>query len=299
MTDDTEDEPRVEIASRGDQVSVDAHHRVQWRKASCEAFQLPYRGEIEFKWKGEADYLALHDIVLSGGDIDVDGVKTGFLRDLRGTMSFVPQGCGVSGWSQLAARKNSFIALYTAADLTAQELECPLTVENSRPMMHFDDPNLRETLLKLRMLVGSDRPADSIYAETLSLLARIEIARYQALGEKFQIPNSGGLSINQQRLVLEFIYEHLHRAISLSELAELANLSRFHFLRAFGKTFGMPPHRFIIRTRIERAKSALVSGDISIEQIAKSLGYKTASQFSATFRKVVGYSPTRFRRSAR
>jgi AraC family transcriptional regulator len=299
MTDATEENTRVKIASRHEQTPVDARHKLQWRNASCETFQLPYRGEVEYKWTGEADYLCLHDTVLSAGGIDVDGSKPSCLYDLRGKLSFVPKGCAVSGWAQLAPRKNSFIALYSAHGLAAEELECSVPTANLKPEIHFDDPNLRGTLLKLWALVSSNNPADAIYAETLSLLARIEVARHQAGGQTFRLSRCGGLSINQQRVVLEFIFEHLHRAISLTELADLANLSRFHFLRAFRKTFGMPPHQFITQTRIERARFALISGDIPIEQIARSVGYKSSSQFSATFSKIVGCTPTQFRRSGR
>ncbi|MFX8727503.1 helix-turn-helix transcriptional regulator, partial [Acinetobacter baumannii] len=79
--------------------------------------------------------------------------------------------------------------------------------------------------------------------------------------------------------------------LSLSELASLAKLSRFHFARAFKKTFGMPPHQFILHHRIEAAKVSLIKDDIALSELARSLGFGSQSRFSEVFRKATGLTP--------
>jgi len=55
----------------------------------------------------------------------------------------------------------------------------------------------------------------------------------------------------------EFIEEHLAEHIPLATLAELADLSLYHFARAFTQSFGIPPHRYHVARRMDRARSLL------------------------------------------
>jgi AraC family transcriptional regulator len=105
----------------------------------------------------------------------------------------------------------------------------------------------------------------------------------------------GGLAGWQRKRVLEFIEEHLADTISLSTLSALAQLSTYHFARAFKQTLGMPPHRYHMSRRVERAKVLLA--DKSVTEVALAVGYAETSSFSSGFRRVTGMSPTEFRRA--
>ena len=71
-------------------------------------------------------------------------------------------------------------------------------------------------------------------------------------------PPSGAVSASwQQRTVTSYIEQHLAEPITLATLAELAGLSTYHFCRAFKQSFGVPPHRYHTRQRIEQAKMML------------------------------------------
>ncbi|HET7804957.1 MAG TPA: AraC family transcriptional regulator [Pseudolabrys sp.] len=105
----------------------------------------------------------------------------------------------------------------------------------------------------------------------------------------------GGLSGWQRKRVLEFIEEHLSETISLSTLSALAQLSTYHFARAFKRTLGMPPHRYHMNRRVEHAKTLLA--DRSVTEVALAVGYAETSSFSSGFRRATGLSPTEFRRA--
>ncbi|HET7912576.1 MAG TPA: AraC family transcriptional regulator [Pseudolabrys sp.] len=105
----------------------------------------------------------------------------------------------------------------------------------------------------------------------------------------------GGLAGWQRKRVLEFIEDHLPETISLSTLSALAQLSPYHFARAFKQDLGLPPHRYHINRRVERAKSLLV--DRSVTEVALAVGYAETSSFSSSFRRVTGVSPSEFRRA--
>ncbi len=106
----------------------------------------------------------------------------------------------------------------------------------------------------------------------------------------------GGLAAWQQKRVADYIDDHLADDVSLAALAEQARLSPFHFSRAFRQSFGMPPHRYHIHRRIERAKGMLANASLSVTVIGQQLGFSESSAFAATFRKVAGRTPSDFRR---
>jgi AraC family transcriptional regulator len=109
-------------------------------------------------------------------------------------------------------------------------------------------------------------------------------------------PNRGGLPALQQKRVAEFIEEHLAEDISLAALAELVDLSLYHFARAFTQSFGTPPHRYHMARRIDHARSLLRMPTLSVTQIGNRIGFCEASSFTRAFRKLTGFTPTEYRR---
>lgn len=105
-----------------------------------------------------------------------------------------------------------------------------------------------------------------------------------------------GLADWQVRKVTSYMREHLEEEIGLDDLAGLVSLSRFHFSSAFRLATGRPPHDWLVRERIERARALLADRQVPVTEVALSVGYQTPSSFAAAFRKVVGTTPSDFRR---
>jgi AraC family transcriptional regulator len=101
----------------------------------------------------------------------------------------------------------------------------------------------------------------------------------------------GGLSGYKLRLVTEFINDNLEQDLTLTEIAEVADLSHFHFARAFRKSMNVTPQQYISNRRIEKAKDLLSHSNLPIVEIGFQTGFKNQSHFTTLFRKIAGFTP--------
>lgn len=79
------------------------------------------------------------------------------------------------------------------------------------------------------------------------------------------------------------------------KLARVSNVSEAHFARSFKQAFGLPPHRYLLTRRIERATALLRDSDLSITDIAFLTGWKSLGTFGRTFHDITGESPSTIR----
>ena len=101
----------------------------------------------------------------------------------------------------------------------------------------------------------------------------------------------GGLPIRQLRKVEDYVREHLAEEISVEALAELVELSPFHFSRVFKEATGMSPLQFVTRERITRAQQLIRETSRSLIDIGLEVGYTSPSHFAKVFRRVAGVTP--------
>lgn len=100
-------------------------------------------------------------------------------------------------------------------------------------------------------------------------------------------------SIHQRLLrVRAHMHEHLDRPLPLATLAELACMSPFHFARHFRAAFGLPPHAYLLRLRLDTAHARLLAGRGSVGEIAAQVGMPDLQGFSRAFRRAHGIAPS-------
>jgi AraC family transcriptional regulator len=100
------------------------------------------------------------------------------------------------------------------------------------------------------------------------------------------------------RRVLDYMTAHLEDDIGLKDIADEACFSAFHFTRVFANTMGMPPHRYLSRMRLERAKTLLSLGAMPISQIALACCFSSQSNFTRAFVRATGMTPREYRRQS-
>lgn len=93
------------------------------------------------------------------------------------------------------------------------------------------------------------------------------------------------------------IEESADAPLSLSDLARVARMSRYHFLRTFRQALGVTPYQLLLNVRMRRAASALKATPAPVSAIAYEAGFGDLSTFNARFRSVVGMTPQAFRKA--
>ncbi|MEM8896131.1 MAG: helix-turn-helix domain-containing protein, partial [Bacteroidota bacterium] len=103
-------------------------------------------------------------------------------------------------------------------------------------------------------------------------------------------------SSNRMAHVIKYIQEHLHQPLSVSFLAEKANMSEPNFHRVFRNEIGMSPVSFINQSRIKKATSMLSNGRMKAKEVFLACGFNNPSYFNRTFKKHHGISPMQYQR---
>jgi AraC family transcriptional regulator len=177
--------------------------------------------------------------------------------------------------------------------LLPQADDSPASVE---PQFAAVDVSVQRLVRCLYDEARAGAPSGAAYAQALSLaLAQRLLARYARRAGGFQRRRDAFTPARMVR-IRDYVQANLGRDTSLLELAKVAGLSPHYFLHLFKQAFGVTPHRYLLAQRVEAAKRLLSDGALSLSEIALSLGFADQSHFTATFRRIAGTTPMRFRR---
>lgn len=159
------------------------------------------------------------------------------------------------------------------------------------------DPLIEQIGLALKSELESDGLGSRVYAESLFNALSVHLVRhYCASGQKV-LTDSGNLPQDKLRCALEYINENLEKDLTLYEIAAAVGMSPYHFARAFKQAIGLPPHQYLIKCRIEKAKSLLAKTNLAIAEIAYRVGFASQSHFTTLFGKHTATTPKAYRDS--
>jgi AraC family transcriptional regulator len=264
-----------------------------WTGIQVESLELTRLERFECRVKSSSHIL----IVAERGERDdgetvVEGFQRSTQREFSHKLNFIPAGHCFHGWQDpRVLMRCTYLYLDPACPLIDPELRFPEI--DFKPRLFFFDRDLWETAIKLKEQV--ENPGSPSYASALGVVLAHELAKLERGASRVAVFR-GGLAGWQQKKVTDFIEEHLNEDISLHELAGMVELSRYHFARAFKQSFGVPPHRYHMSRRMERAKTLLEERNRSVTEVGLMLGFAETSSFTTSFRRTVGVTPSDFRR---
>lgn len=164
------------------------------------------------------------------------------------------------------------------------------------PRFLFRDPIIGHTADRLTGEMRLPGLATQLFAECVARKLALQILRSHPGLPTAQPVGATGLAPWKLRRVQDYIGGHLDRDMTLYDLATIARMSIFHFVRCFKQSTGFTPRQYVIRRRIEMAKGLLQDSDLDVGRIALAVGLRSQSHFADIFQRCTGMTPTRFRR---
>jgi AraC family transcriptional regulator len=150
------------------------------------------------------------------------------------------------------------------------------------------------------LLEAADRELGQTQEAARSSIARATSILLAGIGQPAQMSSPRGdaaaLLRWQSRRVLDYIQEHLGTPIRVSDLSALLHLTEAHFSRLFKRTFGVSPHAYVLRRRIELASRLMIESTTPLSEIALKCGFTDQAHLSKSFRQQTGTTPAAWRR---
>lgn len=159
------------------------------------------------------------------------------------------------------------------------------------------DPLIQQLGLTLLAESNSESPSGRLFIDSVVQTLTIHLLTHYGTATPAIEKVTGGLPGYKLRRVKEFVAENLEEDLSLAEISAVADLSQFHFARAFRRSTGLTPQQFLMQQRIERAKELLAQDDLAIVEVSLRTGFKNQSHFTSLFRKFTHLTPKVWRES--
>ena len=154
------------------------------------------------------------------------------------------------------------------------------------------DDTLVHAMFLLAEEMQSAFPNGKLYAEGLSLMIVGWLSRHHASKQAQAYPQARVLSTSQQARVRELVDASLDCDLSVELMAAEVGISPFHFSRLFRATFGMPPYRYVLQTRIARAAYLLrAERQRTVADIALEVGFSSQAHLTHAFKCHTGQTP--------
>ncbi|MEH2474537.1 AraC family transcriptional regulator [Nitrobacteraceae bacterium AZCC 2161] len=184
-----------------------------------------------------------------------------------------------------------------ALDAIADEANAPRIRDlNYKPGAGVNDVTIATLGRVLLPALSHPHQANRLFVDHVLLAVGVHIAQTYGGMRTMSEPVSGWLAPWQEQRAKETIAANLG-GVSVAELARECELSRVHLSRAFRRSVGMTPYQWLMERRIEVAKEKLRDSRLSLADVAKECGFWDQSHFTHRFARIVGVSPSAWRRA--
>lgn len=156
------------------------------------------------------------------------------------------------------------------------------------PCPSISNANLAQMIAQLYLLVATKE--DALKKEELFFFFMEHLLKESALQSHPKNLASKNKIIDK---TCDYIENNYANTLTLDKLAQLANLSKYHFLRSFVKNKGLSPYRYLETIRINKAKK-LLQQQVALNQIAVQTGFTDQSHFTNSFKERIGLPPGQY-----
>lgn len=165
-------------------------------------------------------------------------------------------------------------------------------------LLGIDDPVLNWINDQMVHEVAAGGPGGRLCYDALSLQASVHILRKYA-SVQFKMPSAHGrFRPAHARLIEDYIAQNITRNITLDELATLCGCTPVQFARKFNTHYGVRPHTFVMKQKVEQACQYLRKGNLALKEIALASGFADQSHLNRVFRQHLDCTPAEYRRRA-
>jgi AraC-like DNA-binding protein len=161
------------------------------------------------------------------------------------------------------------------------------------------DNAVRDLALDIWRAGLGDRHAPALDPDAAMMRLAVMLAARGGLAVRGLEEVRDRLTPRTRRRVIDFIEDHLEESLPVQRLADVAELSPFHFCRAFRNDTGEAPHGFVLRRRLERAERMVRDGNEALAAVALACGFSSQSRMTEAFVTAFGITPGAMRRQAR
>jgi len=215
-----------------------------------------------------------------------------------GSISLIPAGSAVlADWQG----NRDLLRIYLKPSIVARVATESFKFDSTRtvvpPIYFLDAPGLRSAIMAVyhELRVGGGE-GEQLLVESLAIILSVHLIRHITGMHRPPLRAEAVLPRPKLHTVIEYIMENVEAGPTLEQMASVANLSPYHFVRQFKAATGLTPYQYVIHRRVERAQQLLQkNGELSLAEVAVRTGFSDQSHFTSLFKRIIGVTPGQFR----
>jgi AraC family transcriptional regulator len=201
-------------------------------------------------------------------------------------------------WSHDIEVSHFYISPTLMAKIASEAFDRDAEAVELHDLLRIDDPVLTWISDQMVQEVAAGGPGGRLCYDALTLQASVHILRKYA-SVHFKMPCSQGrFRPAHARLIEDYIEENISRNITLEELANICNCTPVQFARKFHVHYGMRPHAYVLKRKVERACQHLRRDRLALKEIALLSGFSDQSHLNRVFRRHMNLTPVEYRKQS-
>ncbi|TFV68860.1 AraC family transcriptional regulator [Bradyrhizobium frederickii] len=202
-------------------------------------------------------------------------------------------------WDQPIEVSHLYLSSELLSETCASAFEQDYRRLNAKDALEVDDGKLLALADVLIDELRVPSAGGTLLIDTLAQALSVRLLRDYHQDRKQKSAPAWQLTAAQKLRALDFIEAHLSRDFDLEQLAREAGISEYHFIRCFKVSFGLSPHQFVIRKRLDRALEMIRTSPAPLSEVAVLCGFSDQSHMTRAFRRILKTTPGVIRSSAK